>query len=92
MIGCTLTLRLYSQSAARAARMLLPVITGTMAAPMDGPVSSPAAFASVFVAALGDRGNTWKTAAAIGAAMSVFGVLVFHYGLRVQMPLLAWGS
>ena len=52
----------------------------------------PAAFASVFVAALGDRDNTWKTAAAIGAAMSVFGVLVFHYGLRVQMPLLSWVS
>ena len=45
MIGCTFTPCLNSQSAARAARMLLPVITGTMAAPTDGPVSSPAAFA-----------------------------------------------
>jgi hypothetical protein len=52
----------------------------------------PATFASVFVAAMGDRQNTWKSAALLGAAMVVFGVIVFHYGLRVQLPLFSWGS
>src|ERR1035438_1460058 len=52
----------------------------------------PATFASVFIAAMGDRKNTWKSAALLGAAMVVFGVIVFHYGLRVQLPLFSWGS
>jgi len=52
----------------------------------------PAAFFSVFIAAMGDRANTWKTAAALAAAMVVFGVIVFHFGLQVQLPLFAWGN
>jgi len=52
----------------------------------------PAAFASVFVAALGDRQNSWKSAALLGLAMVGFGVIVFHFGLRVQLPLFAWGN
>lgn len=50
----------------------------------------PAAFGSVFIAALGDRNNTWKSAALLALAMVIFGVAVFHYGLHVQMPLFAW--
>ncbi len=52
----------------------------------------PATFASVFVAALGDRDNTWKSAALLALAMVVFGVCVFHFGLKVQMPLFGWGG
>jgi hypothetical protein len=52
----------------------------------------PATFASVFIAAMGDRQNTWKSAAVLGGVMVVFGVIVFHYGLRVQLPLFAWGN
>src|ERR1019366_1409077 len=52
----------------------------------------PAAFASVFIAAMGDRKNTWKSAALLGVVMVVFGVIVFHYGLRVQLPLFTWGN
>jgi|BarGraIncu00222A_1022003.scaffolds.fasta_scaffold85200_2 uncharacterized membrane protein HdeD (DUF308 family) len=52
----------------------------------------PATFASVFIAAMGDRKNTWKSAALLGVVMVVFGVIVFHYGLRVQLPLFAWGN
>ena len=52
----------------------------------------PAAFASVFVAAMGDRENTWKSALLLALAMVVFGVAVFHYGLRVQLPLFSWGN
>jgi drug/metabolite transporter (DMT)-like permease len=50
----------------------------------------PASFASVFIAALGDRGNGVRDAAWLAAAMTAFGVVVFHYGLRVLLPLFAW--
>jgi hypothetical protein len=50
----------------------------------------PASFASVFIAALGDRGNSVRDAAWLAAAMTVSGVLVFHYGLHVLLPLFAW--
>jgi hypothetical protein len=52
----------------------------------------PATFGSVFVAAMGDRKNTWKTSLLLSIAMVVFGVLVFHWGLRVQLPLFTWGN
>ncbi|HEX7639775.1 MAG TPA: tripartite tricarboxylate transporter TctB family protein, partial [Burkholderiaceae bacterium] len=50
----------------------------------------PASFVSVFVAALGDRGNRVRDAALLAAGMTVFGVLVFHQGLHVLLPLFAW--
>ena len=50
----------------------------------------PASFASVFIAALGDRNNTWKNAAMVAAVMVAFGVLVFHFGLSLQLPLFRW--
>jgi hypothetical protein len=50
----------------------------------------PASFVAVFVAALGDRGNSVRAAAGLAAAMTVFGVVVFHYGLHVLLPLFAW--
>jgi len=51
----------------------------------------PATFASVFISAMGDRQNTWKSAALLGVAMVVFGVIVFHYGLKIQIDLFRWG-
>lgn len=50
----------------------------------------PATFASVFISAMGDRNNTIKGAALLGAILSVFGVIVFHYGLHLQLPLFQW--
>ena len=50
-----------------------------------------ATFASIFIAALGDRQNTVKGAAALAVGLDAFGVLVFHYGLQLQLPLFAWG-
>ena len=50
----------------------------------------PASFASVFIAALGDRNNTWKNAAMVATVMVAFGVLVFHFGLSLQLPLFRW--
>jgi len=51
----------------------------------------PATFASVFISAMGDRENTVKGAATLGAILSVFCVIVFHYGLSLQLPLFHWG-
>jgi hypothetical protein len=50
----------------------------------------PASFACVFIAALGDRRNTWREAALLAVVMTAAGVLVFHVGLRVLLPLFAW--
>lgn len=50
----------------------------------------PASFAAVFIAALGDRGNSVRAAAALAALMTALGVLVFHYGLHLLLPLFAW--
>ena len=50
----------------------------------------PAAFASVFISAMGDRKNTVKSAALLAAAMTVAGVLIFSVGLHLQLPLFAW--
>ena len=52
----------------------------------------PATFASVFVAALGDRQNNVKQSALLAAALTVFCVIVFHYGLKLQLPLFQWGG
>ncbi len=50
----------------------------------------PASFAAVFIAALGDRSNSVRAAAALAALMTALGVLVFHYGLHLLLPLFAW--
>jgi hypothetical protein len=44
----------------------------------------------VFVSALGDRETTFKRAAILSAGVTVFGVLLFSYGLKVSMPILEW--
>jgi putative Ca2+/H+ antiporter (TMEM165/GDT1 family) len=49
-----------------------------------------ATFSCVFVAALGDRTNTWKQALLLAAGVSVFGILVFAYALRVQIPIVGF--
>lgn len=49
---------------------------------------APATFGCVFVAAMGDRRNGWKTSVILAAGVTVFAVLVLALGLRVQMPIL----
>ena len=49
---------------------------------------APATFACVFIAALGDRQNTWKSAALFALGVTVFAVLVLAWGLQVQMPII----
>ena len=52
----------------------------------------PATFASVFIAAMGDRQNTVKGAAILSAVLTVFCLVVFHFGLSLQLPLFQWGG
>ncbi|MBX6328069.1 MAG: tripartite tricarboxylate transporter TctB family protein [Pseudolabrys sp.] len=52
----------------------------------------PATFACVFVAALGDRETTLKSALILAASVTVFGVILFHYLLKLPMPVVTWGG
>jgi hypothetical protein len=52
----------------------------------------PATFACVFVSALGDRESNLKSAAILAGGVSIFGVLLFHYLLKLPMPMLSWGA
>ena len=51
----------------------------------------PATFACVFVSALGDREMTPKGAAILSACVTIFGIALFSYLLKVSMPILKWG-
>lgn len=46
-----------------------------------------ATYACVFVAAMGDRENSWKEAALLAAGITVFGVALFSFILHIQIPL-----
>jgi hypothetical protein len=50
----------------------------------------PATFACVFVSALGDKDGTWKGALGLATVVTVFGVGLFSYVLKVPMPVLEW--
>jgi hypothetical protein len=51
---------------------------------------APATFACVFVAAMGDRQMTLKSAIILSLIVSVFGVALFSYVLQIPMPILTW--
>ncbi|CAB3730779.1 MULTISPECIES: tripartite tricarboxylate transporter TctB family protein [Achromobacter] len=51
----------------------------------------PATFALVFISAMGDTSNTWRSAALLAAAMTLFGAIVFSWGLQLQFPMFRWG-
>ena len=51
-----------------------------------------ATFAMVFIAAMGDRGNTWRSALVLALIMSAMAVVVFWWLLQVQFPLFSWGQ
>jgi len=48
----------------------------------------PAIFACVFVCALGDKTATYKSSTILAASITIFGVVLFHYLLRIPFPLL----
>lgn len=49
---------------------------------------APATFCCVFVGALGTKGTKVTEAAILAVGVTVFGVILFHYGLQVQFPIL----
>lgn len=51
----------------------------------------PASFIAVFIAAMGDKGNTWRSALTLAVAMAIASVVVFHYGLHLQLDMFTWG-
>jgi hypothetical protein len=51
----------------------------------------PATFASVFLAALGDRKNTPAAAGVLAAVMTLVCLVVFWWLLKIQLPLFRWG-
>jgi hypothetical protein len=51
----------------------------------------PATFAIVFISALGDRQNTFKSALVLALAIVVICLVVFWWALRMQFPLFGWG-
>lgn len=51
----------------------------------------PATFATVFIAALGDRTNKVRDALLLASGMCVIAVVVFWWALQVQLPLFQWG-
>jgi heme A synthase len=50
----------------------------------------PAIFSCVFIAALGDKGATWRGTFVLASVVTVFGVGLFSYFLQVPMPILTW--
>jgi hypothetical protein len=49
---------------------------------------APATFGCVFVSALGDRTATWKGSFILALAVTVFGVLLFSYLLKIPFPII----
>jgi hypothetical protein len=48
----------------------------------------PAIFACVFISALGSRTTRWREALILAACVTAFGVALFAFGLKVQIPIL----
>ena len=51
----------------------------------------PATFGVVFIAALGDRQNSLKSALLLSIAMVAVSAIVFSWALQLQLPLFRWG-
>jgi hypothetical protein len=51
----------------------------------------PATFATVFIAAFGDRKNSVLAAFILAASMTAICLIVFWWLLQVQFPLFKWG-
>ncbi|MGI4946509.1 MAG: tripartite tricarboxylate transporter TctB family protein [Janthinobacterium lividum] len=49
---------------------------------------APATFACVFVGALGTSTTKLIEAAILAAAVTIFGVVLFRYGLQIQFPII----
>jgi hypothetical protein len=50
----------------------------------------PAIFLAVFISALGDKANPVRDCALLAAAITVAGVAIFSWGLKLTFPLFTW--
>ena len=50
-----------------------------------------ATFAVVFISALADRENTWRSALLLAGVMIAVCIVVFWWALQVQFPLVTFG-
>ena len=50
-----------------------------------------AIFGSVFIAALGDRMNSLRDCVLLAVGLTIAGVAIFSYGLKLTFPLFTWG-
>jgi hypothetical protein len=66
----------------------LGVIAFALLAKRTGLV--PATFICVLIAAFGDRTNSLRDVLLLAAGVTIGGVIVFWWGLRVLLPLFAW--
>lgn len=46
-----------------------------------------ASFLSVYLASFADRRNGWRDGALLAAGATVFSVIIFYYGVQIQIPL-----
>jgi heme A synthase len=53
---------------------------------------APATFSCVSIAALGDKGATWRGTIVLATVVTVFGVGLFSYFLQVPMPIFTLGG
>ena len=51
----------------------------------------PATLLSVFIAAMGDRTNSIRDSVLLAVGVTVVGVIIFVYGLKMTFPMFAWG-
>ena len=51
----------------------------------------PATFMAVLISAMGDRDNSVRDALLLAAGVTVAGVIIFSYGLKLVFPLFTWG-
>lgn len=51
----------------------------------------PATFIMTTMAALADKGNSFKVSVVVGTVLTVATIIVFHFGLQMQFPLFTWG-
>jgi hypothetical protein len=65
--------------------IILGVASFIVLGPFAGLV--PAAFACVFISALGDKQATFKSAALLGLGVAACGAVLFHYLLQLDIPL-----
>ena len=51
----------------------------------------PATFFSVFIAAMGDKGNSVRGSLLLSAGITIAGIVIFIFGLKMTFPLFTWG-